>query len=142
MVRVPASGSRYLLGFELVERALDKASKPAADGYPPYNVERIAASGGAPEILRITLAVAGFAPDEIEVTQDEDQLLICGRQQESRGRDYIHRGIAARQFQRSFLLAEGMRVLGAEITCGLLSIDVSRPAPERVARKISISSRD
>jgi HSP20 family molecular chaperone IbpA len=142
MVRVPASGSRYLLGFELVERALDKASKPAADGYPPYNVERIAASGGAPEILRITLAVAGFAPDEIEVTQDEDQLLICGRQQESRGRDYIHRGIAARQFQRSFLLAEGMRVLGAEISYGLLSIDVSRPAPERVARKISISARD
>ena|ERR1700733_13886800 len=142
MVRVPASGSRYSLGFELVEGTLDKASKPAADGYPPYNIERIAASDGAPEMLRITLAVAGFAPDEIEVTQDENQLLIRGRQQESRARDYIHRGIAARQFQRSFLLAEGMRVLGAEITHGLLSIDVSRPSPERVARKISISARD
>ena len=88
------------------------------------------------------MAVAGFARDEIEVTQEESQLWIRGRQQDDKTRDYIHRGIAARQFQRSFLLAEGMQVLGAELANGLLSIDVARPQPERVVKKISISSRD
>jgi len=92
--------------------------------------------------LRITLAVAGFARDQIEVTQEESQLLIRGRQQEDKGRDYVYRGIAARQFQRSFLLAEGMHVVGAELADGLLSVDVARPQPERVVRKILISARD
>jgi HSP20 family molecular chaperone IbpA len=92
--------------------------------------------------LRITLAVAGFARDQIEVTQEENQLLIRGRQQEDKARDYIYRGIAARQFQRSFLLAEGMHVVGAELADGLLSVDVARPQPERVVRKILISARD
>jgi HSP20 family molecular chaperone IbpA len=142
MARVPALSSPFLLGFDQIERALDKASRSASDGYPPYNIERIAAVGDAPELLRITLAVAGFARDQIEVTQEESQLLIRGRQQEDKGRDFIHRGIAARQFQRSFLLAEGMQVAGAEIANGLLTIDVARPPPERVVRKISISTRD
>ena len=142
MVRVTALSSPFLLGFDQIERALDKASRSASDGYPPYNIERIAASDDSPEMLRITLAVAGFARDEIEVTQEESQLWIRGRQQDDKTRDYIHRGIAARQFQRSFLLAEGMQVLGAELANGLLSIDVARPQPERVVKKISISSRD
>ena len=131
MVRVTALSSPFLLGFDQIERALDKVSKSASDGYPPYNIERIAATGDAPESLRITLAVAGFSRDQIEVTQEENQLLIRGRQQEDKPRDYFHRGIAARQFQRSFLLAEGMQVLGAELAKGLLSVDVARPQPER-----------
>jgi HSP20 family molecular chaperone IbpA len=134
MVRVTALSSPFLLGFDGIERALDKASKSAADGYPPYNIERIAAKDGAPEILRITLAVAGFSQDQIEVTQEENQL--------DKTRDYVHRGIAARQFQRSFLLAEGMQVRGAELADGLLSIDVARPQPERTVRKINIAARD
>lgn len=142
MVRVTALSSPFLLGFDQIERALDKVSRSASDGYPPYNIERIAASDNSPEMLRITLAVAGFARNEVEVTQEESQLWIRGRQQDDKTRDYIHRGIAARQFQRSFLLAEGMQVLGAELANGLLSIDVARPQPERVVKKISISSRD
>jgi HSP20 family molecular chaperone IbpA len=142
MVRVTALSSPFLLGFDGIERALDKASKSAADGYPPYNIERIAAKDGAPEKLRITLAVAGFSQDQIEVTQEENQLTIRGRQQDDKTRDYLHRGIAARQFQRSFLLADGMEVRGAELANGLLSIDVVRPQPERTVKKINIAARD
>jgi HSP20 family molecular chaperone IbpA len=107
MVRVTALTSPLLLGFDDLERALDKVSKTGGDGYPPYNIERIAAADGEPERLRITLAVAGFSQDQIEVTVEESQLAIRGRQQEDKTREYLHRGIAARQFQRSFLLAEG-----------------------------------
>ena len=142
MVRVTALSSPFLLGFDQIERALDKVAKSAADGYPPYTIERIAATEAWPERLRITLAVAGFAREDIEVTQEESQLWIRGRQQDETQRDYIHRGIAARQFQRNFLLAEGMQVLGADMANGLLSIDVARPQPERVVKKISSSSRD
>ena len=142
MVRVAALSSPFLLGFDEIERALDKVSKAASDGYPPYNIERIACSGPSPEMLRITLAVAGFGQDQIEVTQEENQLLIRGRQQEDKTREYLHRGIAARQFQRSFLLADGMQVLSADLAQGLLSIDLVRPQPERVVRKIRISARD
>ncbi len=92
--------------------------------------------------MRITLAVAGFSQDQIEVTQEENQLTIRGRQQDDKARDYVHRGIAARQFQRSFLLAEGMQVGGAELADGLLSIDVARPQPERTVRTINIAARD
>lgn len=142
MVRVTALSSPFLLGFDQIERALDKAAKSGSDGYPPYNIERLAATDEAPERLRITLAVAGFAREDVEVTQEESQLWIRGRQQDDKNRDFIHRGIAARQFQRSFLLAEGMQVLGAELANGLLSIDVARPQPEKIVKKISISSRD
>ena len=138
MVRVTALSSPFLLGFDDIERALDKVSKTAADGYPPYNIERIAASGAEPEKLRITLAVAGFSQDQIEVTVEENQLTIRGRQQEDKTREYLHRGIAARQFQRSFLLAEGMQVLGADLAQGLLSIDLVRPQPERIVKTIEI----
>ncbi len=142
MVRVTALSSPFLLGFDDMERALDKVSKTAADGYPPYNIERIPAKGGDPEKLRITLAVAGFAQDQIEVTIEENQLTIRGRQQEDKTREFLHRGIAARQFQRSFLLAEGMQVMGADLAQGLLSIDLVRPQPERIVKKIEILTRD
>ena len=142
MVRVTALTSPLLLGFDDLERALDKVSKGGTDGYPPYNIERIAADGAEPEKLRITLAVAGFSQDQIEVTVEENQLTIRGRQQEDKAREYLHRGIAARQFQRGFLLAEGMQVLSAELTQGLLSVDLVRPKPERMVRKIKIVARD
>jgi HSP20 family molecular chaperone IbpA len=142
MVRVTTMSSPFLLGFDDIERALERAAKTGSDGYPPYNIERIAASADAPERLRITLAVAGFSREDIEVTQEEGQLWIRGRQREDKSREYIHRGIAARQFQRNFLLAEGMQVLGAELANGLLSIDVVKPQPERMVKKINILARD
>ena len=142
MVRVTTMNSPFLLGFDEIERALERAAKTGSDGYPPYNIERIAAKDEAAECLRITLAVAGFAPDDIEVTQEESQLWIRGRQRDDKTRDYIHRGIAARQFQRNFLLAEGMQVLGAELANGLLLIDVAKPQPDRVVKKINILARD
>ena len=134
--------SPFLLGFDEVERALDRMAKSASDGYPPYNVERFGRTDSAPERLRITLAVAGFRQDELEVLIEENQLLIRGRQTEDKSREFLHRGIAARQFQRSFLLAEGMEVAGAHLAHGLLSIDLARPEPERIVRKIDIVARD
>jgi HSP20 family molecular chaperone IbpA len=142
MVRVTALTSPLLLGFDDLERALDKVSKTGTDGYPPYNIERMAANGDAPQKLRIILAVAGFSQDQIEVTVEENQLTIRGRQQEDKTREYLHRGIAARQFQRGFLLADGMQVLSAELAQGLLSVDLVRPQPERMVRKIQIVARD
>jgi HSP20 family molecular chaperone IbpA len=142
MVRVPASSYPFLLGLDQVERALDKASRSASDGYPPYNVERITVVLDGRETLRVTLAVAGFSREEIEVSQEDSQLLISGRRREERARDYFHRGIAARPFQRAFLLAEGMEVLGAKLATGLLTVDIARPQPERGVKKIMISARD
>ena len=142
MVRVTALTSPLLLGFDDLERALDRVSKTGTDGYPPYNIERIAADGGEPEKLRITLAVAGFSEDQIEVTVEENQLLIRGRRREEETRDYLYRGIAARQFQRAFLLADGMQALSAKLAQGLLSVDLVRPQPERMARKIRIEARE
>src|SRR6266581_4334477 len=137
MSRVPSLSSPFLLGFDELERALDRVAK-AADGYPPYNIERLARDAVNPERLRITLAVAGFTRDQLEVTIEESQLVIRGRQQDDKSRQYIHRGIAARQFQRAFVLAEGMDVLGADLKNGLLSIDLVRPELERVVKSISI----
>ncbi|PPC90068.1 MAG: heat-shock protein Hsp20, partial [Methylocystis sp.] len=108
----------------------------------PYNIERIPRVESAPERLRITLAVAGFTRDQLDVSLEENQLVIRGRQTEDRERHFLHRGIAARQFQRAFLLAEGMQVLGADLVNGLLSIDLARPEPERVIKKIEIAARD
>jgi HSP20 family molecular chaperone IbpA len=130
------------LGFDDIERALDRVTRTASDGYPPYNIERLARTGTDPERLRITLAVAGFTQDQLEIVVEEQQLVIRGRQQDDKDRQYLHRGIAARQFQRTFLLAEGMQVLGADLKNGLLSVDLARPEPERVIRRIDISVRD
>jgi HSP20 family molecular chaperone IbpA len=141
MSRVPSLSSPFLLGFDEIERALDRVSK-AADGYPPYNIERVARENGQPERLRITLAVAGFMREQLDVTIEESQLVIRGRQQDDKARQYIHRGIAARQFQRTFVLADGMDVLSADLKNGLLSIDLARPEPERIVKTISISDHD
>jgi len=133
--------SPFLLGFDEIERALDRVAK-AADGYPPYNIERLARKDGRPERLRITLAVAGFSRDELDVTIEESQLVIRGRQNDEETRQYLHRGIAARQFQRTFVLADGMEVLGADLKNGLLSIDLARPEPERVVKTIAINDHE
>ena len=134
--------SPFLVGFDEIERVLDRVAKSAGDGYPPYNIERIAAADGASELLRITLAVAGFKREQLDVTLEENQLTIKGRQSDDKARSYLHRGIAARQFQRTFVLAEGMEVKGAELKDGLLSIELARPEPERVVRRIEIVARD
>jgi HSP20 family molecular chaperone IbpA len=143
MARVPAFSSPLLLGFEEIERALDRLSKAAGDGYPPYNIERLtqadAKDGSGGEILRITLAVAGFSEDELDVSIEENELVIRGRQKDEPARSYLHRGIAARQFQKAFVLAEGIEVLGATLKDGLLSIDLTRPLAERIARRIEIN---
>jgi HSP20 family molecular chaperone IbpA len=141
MSRVPSLSSPFLLGFDEIERVLDRVSK-AADGYPPYNIERILRENGQPERLRITLAVAGFTRDQLDVTVEESQLVIRGRQQDDRARQYLHRGIAARQFQRTFVLADGIEVLTADLKNGLLSIDLARPEPEKIVKTICILDRD
>jgi len=138
MSRIPSLSSPFLLGFDEVERALDRVVK-GSDGYPPYNVERVA-TPGQPERLRIILAVAGFQREQLDVTLEEKELVIRGRQAEEPGRIFLHRGIAARQFQRTFVLADGMQVLGAELRDGLLSVDLARPEPERVIRRIDITT--
>jgi HSP20 family molecular chaperone IbpA len=141
MSRVPSLSSPFLLGFDEIERALDRITK-GTDGYPPYNIERIAPENGNPERLRITLAVAGFTRDDLDVSLEESQLVIRGRQQDDKTRHYLHRGIAARQFQRTFVLADGMEVLGADLKNGLLSIDLARPQPERIVKTISIMEHE
>jgi HSP20 family molecular chaperone IbpA len=141
MSRVSSLSSPFLLGFDEIERVLDRVGK-ASEGYPPYNIERIARDGNSPERLRITLAVAGFTRDQLDVSIEESQLVIRGRQQDDKSRQYIHRGIAARQFQRTFVLADGMEVLGADLKNGLLSIDLVRPQPERIVKSIAINACD
>ena len=127
-------GSPLFLGFDHLEQMLERASKTAADGYPPYNIEQTGANA-----LRITLAVAGFTMDDLQITEEENQLVIRGRQAEDgQGRVFLHRGIAARQFQRAFVLAEGITVKGAWLDNGLLHIDLLRPEPEVRVRTIPI----
>ena len=141
MSRVPSLSSPFLLGFDEIERALDRVVK-GADGYPPYNIERCDRNNGQPERLRITLAVAGFTRDELDITVEENQLAIRGRQRDEQTRQYLHRGIAARQFQRTFVLADGIEVLGADLKNGLLSIDLARPEPERVVKTVAIRNHE
>ncbi|MBW3097586.1 Hsp20 family protein [Pseudohoeflea coraliihabitans] len=143
MTRITPFSSPLLLGFDTIEKSLERIAK-GSDGYPPYNIERIRGSedGAVAERLRITLAVAGFLDEDLEVTTEENQLVIQGRQSDADERDYLYRGIAARQFRRTFVLAEGMQVVGATLKNGLLSVDLIRPEPERMVRKINISVRD
>ena len=142
MPRTPTPNFPIPLGFDEVERALGHVTRPLSDGYPLYDVERIATAGASMLILRITLAVAGFARSQLEVSVEDGQLLIRGRQVEEKQRVYLYRGIAARQFQRVFLLADGMQVLGAELANGLLRIDLHRPEPREPARVIKIDVLD
>ncbi|RAU23647.1 heat-shock protein Hsp20 [Paramagnetospirillum kuznetsovii] len=134
MSRMSAFNSPLLLGFDHFERVLDRISKTSAEGYPPYNIEQTSENA-----LRITLAVAGFSMDDLSVALEDNQLVIRGRQNEEEdGRIFIHRGIAARQFQRAFVLAEGIEVRGAALDNGLLHVDLKREVPEPRIRTIPI----
>lgn len=135
MSRMSLFNSPLLLGFDQFERAFDRVSKAAADGYPPYNVEQTGENS-----LRITLAVAGFGAGDLTVQVEDNQLVVRGKQSEERDRVYLHRGIAARQFQRSFVLAEGIEVRGASIDNGLLHIDLERHVPESHVQTIAINT--
>lgn len=127
--------SPMFLGFDHLEQVLERASKNSSDGYPPYNIEQT----GTHE-LRITLAVAGFTMSDLQITQEDNQLVIRGRQGEDpQDRVYLHRGIASRQFQRAFVLAEGIEVKGAWLDNGLLHIDLARPQPEVRVKTIQIT---
>lgn len=135
MARIDAFNSPLLLGFEHLEQMLDRAAKTSAEGYPPYNIEQISENK-----LRITLAVAGFNMDDLQVTLEDNQLVVRGRQDGGgdEGRVFIHRGIAARQFQRAFVLAEGIEVSGAHLDNGLLHVDLERPVVEPEIKTIDI----
>ena len=135
MTRLSLFNSPLLLGFDQVERMLDRVGKAGAEGYPPYNIEQIGEQG-----LRITLAVAGFREDDLAIQVEDNQLLVRGKQAQDDGRVYLHRGIAARQFQRSFILAEGLEVTGARLERGLLHIDLVRPQPESRVRTVKIAA--
>lgn len=133
MTRLSLLNSPLLLGFEQFERTLDRAAKASTDGYPPYNIEKL-----GNDRLRITLAVAGFTENDLSVQIEDNQLTIRGKQREDAERIYLHRGIASRQFQRSFVLADGIEIVGATLDNGLLNIDLHRPAPSSRARTIDI----
>lgn len=137
MTRNVYFNSPFLLGFEHLERLLERTAKISGDGYPPYNIEEMGA-----DALAITLAVAGFSPEELSVTVEENQLVIRGKQAETQDKAFLHRGIAARQFQRAFVLAEGMEVRNAKLENGLLSIELVRPKTESRIRKIEIESAE
>ena len=134
-MRNGAFNSPLLLGFEHFERLIERSAKSAGDGYPPYNIEET-----GPNRLRITVAVAGFDEGDLAVTIEDNQLIIRGKQREAADRTFIHKGIANRQFQRSFVLAEGIEVAGASLSKGLLSIDLERPKARPVVRTIEINS--
>ncbi len=133
MSRLSLFNSPLLLGFDHFERALDRVAKTTGDGYPPYNVEQVGENA-----LRITLAVAGFTMDNLSVQIEDNQLVIRGKQEEDKDRVYLHRGIAARQFQRSFVLADGIEVGGARIENGLLHVDLARRVTESRVKRVEI----
>ncbi|MBO1079551.1 Hsp20 family protein [Roseomonas haemaphysalidis] len=136
MSRSSLFGSPLFLGFDHLEQMLDRVAKNS-DGYPPYNIEQTGENR-----LRITLAVAGFSMDDLQLTQEDNQLVVRGKQKEDgEGRIFLHRGIAARQFQRAFVLAEGIDVEGAWLDNGLLHIDLKRPQPEVRVKAIRIGMR-
>ena len=138
MSRISVFSSPLLLGFDEVERLLERAVKTSGEGYPPYNVERLAQPDGNSEILRITIAVAGFSRRDLEITIEDNQLNIRGRAREDDGAEFLHRGIAGRQFHRAFVLADGMDVIDATLVNGLLIINLRRPEPNSVIRRIEI----
>lgn len=135
MARLSLFNSPLLLGFDHFERAVDRVSKVSADGYPPYNVEQIGENR-----LRITIAVAGFGAEDLQVQIEDNQLVVRGKQIPEKDRIYLHQGIAARQFQRSFVLAEGIQVTGAAIDKGLLHVDLERPLAEPKVQTINIAT--
>jgi HSP20 family molecular chaperone IbpA len=137
MTKISFGAHPYLLGFEQLERLLERSAKGGAEGYPPFNIEAVAENA-----YRITLAVAGFREEELAITVEDRQLVIRGRQaEETPDKIYLHRGIAARAFQRSFVLADGVEVAGAQLENGLLHVDLSRAQPEPVVQTIAIRRR-
>jgi len=138
MPRVSLFSAPFLLGFDTLEERVDRLAK-AADGYPPYNIERAVEADGT-ETFMISIAVAGFSRGELDVIAEDNQLVVRGRQKEEPGREYLHRGIAARQFQRNFLLADGVVVKDALLKHGMLIVSLSRPKAEKIARIIEIRS--
>lgn len=134
--RLSVFDSPLFLGFDHFEKTFDRLRKSAGEGYPPYNIEQIGEDG-----LCITLAVAGFTMEDLDVELENNQLTIRGQQKDEEERVYLHRGIAARQFQRSFVLADGIVVEGASLDNGLLHINMKRVQPESTARKIAISDK-
>ncbi len=142
MSRSSLLNSPLLLGFDQIEQILDRVTKGSGDGYPPYNIERTTGNAGGGELLRITLAVAGFTSDQLEITVEDNQLSVHGKQEDDKSRTFLHRGIATRQFQRTFVLADGIEVRSADLKNGLLSIDLTRPQPERLVHKIEIKQSD
>ena len=136
MSRASLFGSPLFVGFEDLEELLERITKSSSDGYPPYNIEQL-----SERQFRITIAVAGFTEDDLVITVEDNQLVVRGKQADDRARSYLHRGIAARQFQRSFVLASGLEVGGAALEDGLLHIDIDRPVPEPRARRIEINAR-
>ncbi|MDZ7823966.1 MAG: Hsp20 family protein [Ahrensia sp.] len=139
MKRMTNFSSPLLVGFEAIEKSLARVAK-SADGYPPYNIERIFNS--ELDVLRITLAVAGFAIEDLDITTEDNQLVIRGKKTDEVEREFLHHGIASRQFQKAFVLADGMRVLSATLKNGLLMIDLDRPQPQKIVQKIQISQND
>ncbi len=144
MTRNTAFPSPFFVGFDEIERLLEQTARSTPDGYPPYNVEKQPRADGddTAEKLCITLAVAGFSPDELELTLEDRELVVQGRQIDEPAREFLHRGIAARQFRRIFVLADGMNVVSASLDNGLLAINLERPEPRRVVRKIEIRKPD
>jgi HSP20 family molecular chaperone IbpA len=139
MSRVSVFQSPLLLGFDGFEQMLERATKGSSEGYPPYNIERHPVRPDGSESYRILLAVAGFTRNDLEITVENRQLHVRGRQVDDGTRDYLHRGIAARQFAKSFLLADGMEVEGANLEHGLLAIHLRKSAPDKRIRRIEIS---
>jgi len=135
MTKMALGSHPFLLGFEQLERLVERTAKADAGGYPPYNIEQTSGTG-----YRITLAVAGFAESDLSITVEDRQLVIRGRQEDAcDGQVFLHRGIAARQFQRTFVLADGVEIAGARIENGLLHVDLHRSVPETVVRTIEIT---
>jgi HSP20 family molecular chaperone IbpA len=130
--------SPLLLGFDDLDCLLERALKTSGEGYPPYNIERLPQTGASSEVLRITIAVAGFRRQDLEITIEDNQLNIRGRTKDDGAWDYLHRGIAGRQFQRAFVLADGMDVIDATLVNGLLIINLRRPEPNTAIRRIEI----
>ncbi len=137
MTKISFASHPFLLGFEQLDRLVERTAKSGNEGYPPYNIEQ-----SAENVYRITLAVAGFREQDLSITLENAQLVIRGRQvDDSDGRLFLHRGIAARQFQRSFVLAEGVEVGGASMENGLLHVDLRRALPDTVVQTIEISMK-
>jgi len=138
MSRISVFSAPFLLGFDSFEERVDRLAK-SADGYPPYNIERTVDADGTEKFL-VSIAVAGFGASELEVLAEDNQIVVRGKQKDEPGREFLHRGIAARQFQRSFLLADGMIVKDATLGHGMLVVAVERPRTPKIARRIDIRS--